>query len=826
MRLLDDKAQMQRLKRFLAPRQIEYLTLDENFHILELSWGIQRFADCPSAVVVGADVRNGFPELIGSEDCLRAILQGEQSSFELKGIFRFSDERSGGSSQNSATPREPIYIDLYAIREQNEKTSKNQLIIYTEDVTESMLLKEKLLQRANEANLLLSSLAASEDCLDKIITSMADALFVTNRTGTIKKINRAAQYLFGYSETELIGQPISKIIEDEHFLQQCFQHTGEILCLTKNKTEIFVSFSCSLIQGKIEDFPNFIYVGRDVTERKRAEEELRRQTMRSQLLTEITLKIRQSLQIEEILETTVTEVRELLQADRVLILRVLPDGTGSNVVKEAVVPNYPTLRGRAFLPEIFPPEYHAMYRQGRIQNIEDVENAFISPCHVEFLRSLGVKAKLVVPILQGEELWGLLIAHQCTNPRHWDRFEIELLQQLANQVGIALIAAQLVEAVQESEKQFRQLTENISEVFWLLNPNSHKILYISPAYEKVWGRSCESLYQQPQSWLDSIHPDDRLRTIAALEERMRGGKFFNEEYRVIRTDGSIRWIWAREFPICNESGEVYRIAGIGEDITERKNAESEMRNALEKEREFSELKSRFISMASHEFRTPLNIILLSSEMLENYSDKFTEAKKRQHFERIYTAVQNMKHLLEDVLTIGKAEANKLVLNLARLNPVEFCQELVNEMQLTAGKQHQINFISQGESNDAYFDEKILRQILANLLTNAIKYSSQGSNVYVSCCCHNEVVVFQVRDEGIGIPPEDREHLFETFHRATNVGDIPGTGLGMAIVKQGVDLHNGEISVESEVNVGTTFTVRLPVKLANIGNNQNGLEVVT
>ncbi len=188
-----------------------------------------------------------------------------------------------------------------------------------------------------------------------------------------------------------------------------------------------------------------IQSSRATAQSKRVQEELQRQNRRSQLFAEITLKIRESLQLEEILHTTVTEVQKLLQADRVLIYRLLkPNGFGK-VVTEAVVPDWPSVIGQGITDDCFGSEYLRNYYQGRIYAIADVENSEVHPCLVEFLEQFGVKAKLVVPILLKEELWGLLIAHQCVSPRQWQSFEIELLQHLADQVSIAVAQAQLLE---------------------------------------------------------------------------------------------------------------------------------------------------------------------------------------------------------------------------------------------------------------------------------------------------------------------------------------------------------------------------------------------
>ncbi len=251
------------------------------------------------------------------------------------------------------------------------------------------------------------------------------------------------------------------------------------------------------------------------------------------------------------------------------------------------------------------------------------------------------------------------------------------------------------------------------------------------------------------------------------------------------------------------------VIAISRDITDRKRAEEDIRTSLKKEKELSELKSRFITMASHEFRTPLTTILSSAELLQDYGFKWNEEKKLQHLQRIQKAVKHMTQLLNDVLLIGKAEAGKLECNPAPLDLFQFCRDLVDEMQLGTDN-HTIAFRSQGNCTNTYLDEKLLRHILSNLLSNAIKYSPTGSIVQFNLICEQREAIFRVQDEGIGIPSSDQAQLFDSFYRASNVGNIPGTGLGLAIVKKSVDLYGGKIAVKSAVEYGTTFTVTLPL----------------
>jgi signal transduction histidine kinase len=244
-------------------------------------------------------------------------------------------------------------------------------------------------------------------------------------------------------------------------------------------------------------------------------------------------------------------------------------------------------------------------------------------------------------------------------------------------------------------------------------------------------------------------------------------------------------------------------------IVEGKRAEDEMRLALQEERELNELKSRFVSMVSHELRTPLTVIRTSLELLERYGHLASDEKKEEYFQRSRTAVETMIQLLEDVLTIGKAEAGKLGFNPAWLNLEKFCRELVEEMQLGIGANYTILFVSQGTCGEACIDPYLLRSILTNLLSNAIKYSPVNSQIDFRAACQEQHVVFDISDRGIGIPQIDQPMLFELFHRASNVSAIRGTGLGLAIVKQCVKLHRGQITFVSQEGVGTTFTVKLP-----------------
>jgi PAS domain S-box-containing protein len=828
----------------------------------------------------------------------------------------------------------------------------------------------------------------------------------------------------------------------------------------------------------------YYLLNREISKRQQTEIVLRQQTERERLVTQIAHHIRESLNLEEVLVTTVAEVRQFLGCDRVLIYRLWSDGTGT-AITETVLPEWPLILGQSFPEEVFPQQYHQAYSKGKTRAITDIEKSDIEPCLIEFVKQFGVKAKLVVPILQGENLWGLLIAHHCSNPRQWETSEIELMKQLATQVAIAIQQSELYEQLQElnadleirvqqrteelalanealrhtnhtlqalifaspraiftldlngnvkiwnpaaerifgwteaevcdrpnpivpedkieefqslkqsilqgtihytgelrrqkkdgtpidisfsaaplkdsegnvnglvavvaditeqkrqeeelrllqsvvvntndailiteaspidepgprilyankaftnmtgytleevlgktprilqgaktdrtelnkvrdalsrwesttvevinyrkdssefwvefsvvpvadktgwythwiavqrditerkeaeaalrrSEERFRSLIENALDIITIIDTDG-TISYESPSVEKVLGYACADLVEK--NIFEYIHPDDVTNALQTFTNTIQNpGTGLSIEFRRRHKDGTWRIFEAISQKFVDYA-ETTRIFVNSRDITERKRLD-EIRLALEKEKELSALKVRFFSMASHEFRTPLSTILAAAQLLENSSNQSSQNTKiARNLNRIESSVKTMIQLLDDILTINRAETGKLEFTPQNLNLETFCLNVIEEIRLSQGANHQIKFSCVGECNRAYLDEKLLKSILSNLLSNAIKYSPQGSDIYFSLQCDGSNAILRIRDRGIGISEADQKHLFEPFHRGKNVRNIPGTGLGLVVVKKCVELHSGSITLKSEVGVGTTFTVSLPL----------------
>jgi len=313
-----------------------------------------------------------------------------------------------------------------------------------------------------------------------------------------------------------------------------------------------------------------------------------------------------------------------------------------------------------------------------------------------------------------------------------------------------------------------------------------------------------------------LHPDDLPKVKQALDKCLTGGQTeYLAEHRIKTLAGG--WVWSLSRGRVVErdaNGRAVRMTGVNVDIDDRKRAEVELLAAVQREKELSEMKSKFVSTASHEFRTPLATMLSSAELLEHYSESLGTDEKRNLLQTIQSSAKRMSEMIDDVLTLGRAESGVLKLNLGPTDLRELCSRVVSEFRIAQGKHHVITLDDRFDRLEAMMDERLLRHILNNLLSNAVKYSPPGSEVTFSLERRDEKAAIEIQDRGIGIPPEDQPRMFESFHRASNVENRPGTGLGLAIVKKAVELHGGEISLKSAVGSGTRFTVTLPLRPAN------------
>jgi signal transduction histidine kinase len=430
-----------------------------------------------------------------------------------------------------------------------------------------------------------------------------------------------------------------------------------------------------------------------------------------------------------------------------------------------------------------------------------------------------------------------------------DNEELKILQNSFNDLAIRLAdsieAAQSAQRLSEKlsleqalESRTRQLLEKIldsSPLATFVIDADHCITHWNRACEMTLGFSSGEMLGTQSAWR-AFYDEERpvLADLVIDAGRSGHGEIsgpYASQYRPspfieggYETAAFIerlqRWIYCTVAPIRGVDGQIIGAIETLQDITERQNAEASIRASLAQQQELNELKSRFVSMTSHEFRTPLATILSSAELLRHYAERLPENERQTLLASIETAVRRMTDMLDSILIIGRADAGRVEFQPAPLAVDAFCQLAVSEaVALVKSREYEESRRAIPEiridcqfAGEACLDEKLLRHILSNLLSNAIKYSPEGGLVTLAVRqpeADEAAIVFQITDQGIGIPADDMPHLFDTFHRGTNVGNIAGTGLGMAIVQRAVNLHRGRIDVHSEPGAGTTFVVTLP-----------------
>jgi PAS domain S-box-containing protein len=364
------------------------------------------------------------------------------------------------------------------------------------------------------------------------------------------------------------------------------------------------------------------------------------------------------------------------------------------------------------------------------------------------------------------------------------------------------------ETLRVSEEQFRQLAENIREVFFICVPDPYQLIYISPAYEEIWGQTRNELYQRPEAWMETILPEDRKKAGDVFAQSKRGLPT-DIEYRIVRLDGSVRWIRNRTFPVVDAWGKFYRLVGIAEDMTEQKRIQAELQNAKEAAEAASRAKSEFLANMSHEIRTPMNGITGMTELALGTN---LTSEQREYLDLVKASADSLLVLLNDILDLSKVESGKLA-----LEPIEFVlREAVGEtlkvMRFRA-RQKGLELVWEAEESvpeKLMGDPGRLRQVLVNLAGNAIKFTDRG-NVTVRVGKEKEAeerveLHFRVQDTGIGISKGKQKMIFEAFAQAdsSTTRKYGGTGLGLSITMRLVELMGGKIWVESEPGRGSTF----------------------
>ena len=373
------------------------------------------------------------------------------------------------------------------------------------------------------------------------------------------------------------------------------------------------------------------------------------------------------------------------------------------------------------------------------------------------------------------------------------------------------------QALQQSEQKFRQLAENIREVFWIMPPSGDEMLYVSPGYEQLWGRSCESLYRNPMAWAESIHPDDREPAHLLFARQLRGEPV-ESEYRIHTPDGQEKWVRDRAFPVRDEAGQLIRVVGIAEETTERKHYEEVLIRAREGADAANRAKSRFLANMSHEIRTPMNGVI---GMLQLLVETDLTAEQRRYATVAQTSGRTLLSLIDNILDLSKIEARKVTLEVVSFNLRDTVEDLIQLLRVQASAKG-LEFTSRVSPEIPPLlrgDVHRLRQVLTNLSSNAIKFTERGG-VTLEAALQGQsgdgvTIRFAVIDTGIGIGAEQAATLFAPFVQAdaSTTRKYGGTGLGLAICRQLVEMMGGTIGVDSREGAGATFWFTAVFELA-------------
>jgi len=613
----------------------------------------------------------------------------------------------------------------------------------------------------------------------RLLDTVEQAVIAIDATSRIIYWNRYAETLYGWTQSEVMGRSAVFLVPESDrleavqvisYLQSVGSWTGEVTMQRKDGT----TFTALLVNSPIYDeqgnWIGTVGISSDITERKQIEAALRQSEQRYRAIVEDQVELISRFQAD----STVTFVNEAYCRYFGL--------TQAEVI------------GKTYQPVIVADDRP----------------------HVEQLvKSLSFDNPVViienrVLLANGEVRWT-----QWVNRALFDEHDQIVEFQ---SVGRDITDRKQVEiALRESEEKFRQLASHVQDVFWILSPQDAELLYVSPVFEKIWGQPCEVVARDPYAFMDFIHPDDQHRVREAIAERDRLWGDLDLEYRIVRPDGEIRWIYDRGFPIRNEAGQVYRIVGIASDITDRKQSEVSLQAAKETAEAANRAKSEFLSRMSHELRTPLTSVLGFADLIAR--DESLSAEHQENLAIIRRSGTYLLNLINSVLEMSRIESGELTLHETSFDLHRLLESIHALFHLKAASKGLDLSITWNPDLPQYIqtDENKLRQVLLNLLDNAIKFTETGNIVLKAAATQEAGIKFQVADTGMGIAPEELSVLFDAFVQTETGRKLQqGTGLGLAISRQFVQMLGGEITVESQVGRGTTVTFEIRANAAEAG----------
>ena len=667
--------------------------------------------------------------------------------------------------------------------------------------------------------------------LEAVIQTATDGIIIIDDRGHMEMVNDAAARLFGHHTSDMLGQNVSMLMPNPDRKQHDsyianYLRTGQAKIIGigrevrgQRKDGSTFPLRLSISEVKLADRTVFTGIVHDLTAEKEAEQELRDEKEKAQMYFDMANTINVVMDHAGAIVDVNTKGCEFLGVDR-----------------EADV------HGKNWFELISP-------------------NSFKDVVHTAFQKMMAGDIDLV------DSYESLVVRHD--GEERDFAWKNNLLRDNDGQVvgmissGIDITERKLAERALQREKERAQQYLDVANTLFVAVDTDDRITLLNRKGTELLGYTEKEALGK--NWFDLVvHPADREKTREAFRDIVEDDSIATDyfESRVVAKDDTQRLMAWRNAAVYDEQGKKISNLLSGVDITEQREAEEriqqmnaqleqrveqrteelasavnqllninkkmefeiqerktaeealrknqrELRKAYEKEKELSSLKSRFVSMASHEFRTPLSTILSSADLIEAYTKEEQQRKRERHTKRIKSAVSNLTGILNDFLSLSRLEEGRIESEPVEFGLAEFCHGIVDDLQGLLKSEQHINVQCSDDQETVILDKKMLHNVLNNLLSNAIKYSEAGTTVELRTDLSDEELQLTIKDQGIGIPEEEQQHLFTRFFRAHNVENIQGTGLGLNIVKRYVELMNGTVTFESTLGEGTTFVVRLP-----------------
>lgn len=694
----------------------------------------------------------------------------------------------------------------------------------------------------------------SEKTYRNIIENMQDVYYRTDIGGNLLMVSPSGAELFTYDNvSEMIGLNIAthfyvipeqrseflKILERDgkikNFEVQMKRKDGSFLTIISNSNFYYDS------NGKISGVEGVIT---DITERKNAEEIIHTQLNFRENVEKFYKAIQHSLDFETMMSKVLDTALEVFNCDRAWFLFPCnPEAKSWSVPMERTRNSYPGAMAMGVeIPML--PEAQEVFRLA-LSNEEPIpydptSNYTLPP---ETSEQFNILSQIIVAIHPRKGDPWLLGLHQCSEARIWTLEDIKLFKEFGRMITDSLSSMLFLKDLLSSEEKYSSVVENSTDA--IIIHLDGIIKFANTSAKNLTGYELDEFVDN--KILQFIPEKFHGTVLKNYSDRLKGKKVPNiYEIEVITKEGVVlpveinatiinyfespaALVFIRDISVRKKAEEELNLykdhleslvnertkeldilnKKLERELQIQKEAEKAVKTALQREQELNEIKTHFVSMVSHEFRTPLTTILASADLLEMVGDKWDSDKKINHIRKIQRSVDNMRIMLEEVLTLSRVERGKIKFNPSFVNFKNICANATNDAKNIISGKHNIVLNYKNKMENFYLDEMLISYILSNLLSNAIKFSPQGGDISLSINGNDKNLVFEVSDNGMGIDENEKEIIFRPFKRGEKVSNIQGSGLGLTIVKEAVEMHRGTITVNSQINEGSTFRVSIP-----------------